>query len=103
MDTVIKHARRIVSAERAAILAERGGEVIALACIILVGFGFGLGCIAIRLYDRSRQPDGLRCPHPMCRNILPRQGEWDRSTGEWAVESCPVCGGAVHKSGSKGE
>lgn len=50
---------------------------------------------AILAFILSKAPDGLPCPHPMCRNALPRHGAWNFQTGDWAVEDCPICGGAV--------
>lgn len=69
-------------------------------CIIAIGVGFGLGCIAMHL-ARRKEPDGLPCPHPMCRHTLPRTGLWKADPfgriqhGAWAEENCPVCEGRI--------
>lgn len=58
----------------------------------MIGGGFGMGLLVGAF--RSRPERGtLPCPHPLCRNRLPRQA----AIGPygWVEEDCNVCLGRV--------
>lgn len=61
-------------------------------CVI----GLVVGAIFAILWWAHRTPvDGLPCPHPMCRNRLPRQAALAADGISWADEDCSVCLGRV--------
>lgn len=62
--------------------------------------GFALGILSAALKWARRTPvSGLPCPHPLCKNVLPKTGLWKiepyKNGGAWVEESCPVCLGRV--------
>lgn len=76
------------------------GMIMALLAPIAVVVAFCDWCVwmetrHLRHLRHPKPKNALPCPHALCRNQLPRQGLWDFKTGDWAVEDCPVCGGAV--------
>jgi hypothetical protein len=66
---------------------------------VLLGFvvgGVG-GIVGIGAYLRvtEKRVNGIPCPHPMCRNMLPRQACLSSDGITWADEECSVCLGHV--------
>lgn len=55
--------------------------------------GAALFIAGFRWRPPSPPKDGLPCPHPLCRAMLPRMGLWNGNG--YVVEACHVCGGAV--------
>lgn len=66
--------------------------------MISFSIGFLLGAIsgllvALAVWALRTPMEGLPCPHPMCRNRLPRQAAL--GTNGWEDEECSVCLGRV--------
>lgn len=72
----------------------------ALLCGV-VGFIAGGLFVAGLLSGREMsEQDGLPCPHPHCKNRLPKMGPWkplqyNNRGGEWTEEQCPICEGRI--------